>query len=341
MRREVLLPRRIRLAILAFLFVIVLGSCGYMLIEGWGFFDSLYMTLISLSTVGFTEVHELSQAGRTLTMLVIVLGIGVGGYAIGTISAFLVGGEVQEIMRGHRRIQMLRRIENHVIICGYGKIGQQAAQDLGMEKQTLIVIDNDPVALALAEESGFMTVEGDATDDNVLSKARVEQAYAILSALSGDHANLVVALTARNINPKIFIVARGSDEDSEKLLMRAGANRVVLPYHIGGKRMASMVLRPDVVDFLDVAFHDEELSLRLEELEIAEDCPWDGKKLMESRIRQESGGAWVMAIKKPGEKMIVNPDINTVLEKGDRLVILGNDEQLGVLKTFSCVKPNL
>ena len=235
---------------------------------------------------------------------------------------------------------MLERIENHIIVCGYGKIGVQAAKDLHAENKKVVVIELDRDVLARAEDDGFLTVSGDATDDDILHEARLDHARAILCSLSGDHANLVVALTARSINPKVLIIARGSDEDYEKLLVRAGADRVVLPYHIGGKRMASMVVRPEVVDFLDVAFHDEELNLRLEEFEIAGGCPWDGKTLLESRIRQETKGAWVMAIKKPGKKMIINPPTNTVLEKGARLVVLGNQDQLARMRTFSCVKPH-
>ena len=332
-------PKQIWFAIGAFVLILVLGSIGYMTIEGWGFFDSLYMTIISLSTVGFNEVHTLSNAGRVVTIVVIVLGIGVGGYAIGNISAFLVGGEIQKIMRGRRRSLMLERIKDHVIICGYGKIGRQAAQDLKANQRLVVVIDSNPNTLARAEEDGFLVVKGDATDDETLLQSRVEFAKSILCALSGDHSNLVVALTARNINPNIFIVARGTDETSEKLLIRAGANRVILPYNIGGKRMASMVIRPDVVDFLDVAFHDEELNLRLEELEIGEGCPWDGKTLLESRIRQSSRGAWVMGVRKPGKKLIVNPPTDTLLNSGDRLVVLGNDAQLDTLKNFKCVLP--
>jgi voltage-gated potassium channel len=339
-RRELFVPQRIRLAILAFILVVVLGSSSYVVIEGWDFLDAVYMTLISLTTVGFGEVHDMSYLGRIVTMVIIILGIGVGGYALGSISAFLVGGEVQKVLRGRRRLQMLEKVQNHVIVCGFGKIGLQAAQDLKAEKQEIIVVENDDEVLARAEDDGFLTVKGDATDDDVLKQARVEHARAILCSLSGDNANLIVALTARSLNPDILIVARGSDESFEKLLKRAGADRVVLPYHIGGKRMASMVLRPDVVDFLDVACHDEELNLRLEELEIGEGCPWDGKTLVESRIRQESGGAWVMAVKKPGVKMIVNPQTDTVLQRGDRMVILGNEEQLEKLRQFSCVKPN-
>ncbi len=202
------------------------------------------------------------------------------------------------------------------------------------------MIEQDRDVLVRAEDDGYLTVAGDATDDDILHEARLNHARAILCSLSGDHANLVVALTARSINSKIFIVARGSDVDFEKLLVRAGADRVVLPYHIGGKRMASMVVRPEVVDFLDVAFHDEELNLRLEEFEISGGCPWDGKTLLESRIRQETKGAWVMAIKKPGKKMIINPPTNTVLEKGDRMVVLGNQDQLAKMRAFSCVKPH-
>ena len=336
---DLALPSNIRIAILAFVLVVLLGAFGYMIIEGWDFFDSLYMTIISLSTVGFREVHNLSEGGRILTMVVIVLGIGVGGYTLGTITAFFVGGEVREVMRGRWRSRMLEKTKDHVIICGYGKLGIQAARDLKAENIPVVVIDRDSTIASRAEEDGFLVVSGDATDDEVLLSARVEHARAVICALSGDHANLVVALTAKSVNPNVFVVARGSDNTSQKLLRRAGANRVILPYQIGGRRMASTVLRPEVADFLDVAFHDEELDLKLEELEISGGCPWDGKTLLESRIRQESHGGWVMAIKKPGKKMVVNPPTDTILQKGDRIVVLGNDAQIEALRGFSCVKP--
>lgn len=306
--------------------ILLTGTFGYMLLEDWHILDAVWMSIITMSTVGFSEVVPLDAAGRVLTIFIIVSTILVGGYAVGNIGAFFLGGEVLNILRGHKLERDLERLKDHTILVGYGGIGREAAAEL--TSVNLVIVEHDPNAVKDAREDGFLTIEGDATYDSILRRAGIEQADGILVATGDVANNVLISLTARELNPDIFISARGDEPGSERKLKLAGANRVVLPSQIGGRRMAAFLKNPTVVDFLDLVMHGSDLSLRLQEFEVAERCSLSGKTLKESDIRKASGGALIMSVKHRDAGLIVAPPPDYRIEAGDMLIALGTDSSL-------------
>ncbi len=328
------LRRTVRKFVLAAVFivgVVILGTIGYMVIEGWNFVDSLYMTVITIATVGFKEVGQLDDLGRIFTIFLIFLGIGVGGYAIGTIIAFIVEGQLLDIMRGRRMAKEITGLKDHIIVCGFGKIGMEVCASLAAAGRDFIVIDINPERIDHALSLGYIAAVGEATDDEILEKCGIRRAHGLISAISDDSANVYLVLTARALNDKLRIIARGVGEATHKKMLRAGADRVVSPYEIGARRMAALMLKPEIVDFLEVLSPAGDYGLRLERVEIKPKCIIAGKRLDESNIKRDTHGAMVVGIQKPGQGMIINPPKSTVLEAGDVLLAIGTDEQLASL----------
>ncbi|HCP09645.1 MAG: TrkA-N domain protein, partial [Thermodesulfobacterium sp. 37_54] len=244
------------------LVVIGLGTVGYMVIEELSFLDALYMTVITLATVGFREVKELSEVGKVFTIVLIVLGFGVFTYAATTIAQILIEGELKDVFNERRRRKMLEKLRGHYIICGYGRMGRIIAKELKANGKEVVVIEKnlDP------KEEGYLFVIGDATKDEILKEAGIEKAKGLVSVLSSDSDNLYVVLSARALNPDLFIIARAAEESARKKLKMAGANKVVCPYHIGGLRMAHSLLKPNVVDFWEFITSSEYLNVDIEEI---------------------------------------------------------------------------
>lgn len=329
------LPRTPFYLIALLLGIIVLGSAGYSLIEGWSFGESLYMTVITIATVGFHEVRELSPAGRYYTIGVILIGVGVVGFTLSDFTAFLVSGKIRELLRLGKMQKRIAHMKNHYIVCGAGKMGYEAIQQLRLEKQDPVVIERDPEKALRLETEGVATLRGDATRDEVLQQAGVEQARGLLAALPDDADNVYVTLSARGLNPQLFIIARGADEASQNKLLKAGANRVVLPYHIGGRRMACMLTRPEIVDFLDVMMGKDELSLRMEIILVGEKSKLVNRTLQESSIRRETGGALVMSLIRRDGQLLTNPSRDTQILAGDQLMVLGHTDQIQHLEQMA------
>jgi voltage-gated potassium channel len=309
--------------------ILVGGTIGLMIAERWTVLEAIWMTVITMSTVGFGEVRPLDPTGRILTMLIILSTLLVGGYAVGNIGAFFIGGEVRKIIRGRRLERDISRLSGHIVLTAYGRVGREAA--IGLPNDKILVVDSDPAALAEARDSGFLTLEGDATHESVLKIAGVERARAMIVATGSVADNILICLTARDLNPNIFIAARGDDPGSESKLKRSGANRVVMPNQIGGRRLAAFLRHPAVMDFLDLVTHGDDLALQLQEIQVAKKCPLIGKTLGESDLRKESGGSLVMAIKQPGGELIVAPPPGYQLAAGDLLIVLGTDQSLAVV----------
>lgn len=328
-KRNVLLP----LVLLAA--VLLLGSIGYSLIEGWSLPDSLYMTVITIATVGFKEVRDLSEAGKFYTIGVILIGVGVVGFSLSNFTAFLVSGQVREMMRAGKMQKQIAKLKNHFIVCGAGKMGYEAVHELVAEGKDVVVVDSDPGKVQKLEEEGIAALSGDATDDDVLRRAGVERARGLLTTLPSDADNVFVSLSARGLNPSLLIIARGAEELSEGKLLRAGANRVILPYQIGGRRMAAILVRPEIVDFLDVMMGKDELSLRMEIVRVGEGSSLSGRSLKESNIRRETGGALVMGLLRKEGELIPNPGRGTVILSGDRLLVLGHADQIQQLEVLA------
>lgn len=324
-------------ALLIFL-VLLIGTLGYKFIGGWSLFDAFYMTTITIATVGFGEVHNLDPTGRAFTIVIIFLGIGVGGYAVATITAFLVEGTLLDIVKGRRMVRELTALKNHIIVCGYGKIGVEVCACLAAAGKDFIVIDTDPVKIDAALSLGFIAAVGEATDDDILLKCGIRHAAGLISAISDDTANVYLVLTARALNDRMYIISRGVGDASHKKMLRAGANRVVSPYEIGARRMAALMLTPDIVDFVEAFSPANTYGLRLERIPLRDHSHLDGLKLEESFIKRDTHGALVLGIQKPGQAMMINPPGSTVLQPEDVLFVIGTDEQISILKKMAGTK---
>jgi voltage-gated potassium channel len=327
--------RRIRWALGLVTSVVVAGTVGYMILERWSFLDSLYMTVITVGTVGFSEVHPLDPVGKAFTIGLILAGVASLAFAFGQLVDFILEGHLTNILEVRRMEKRLSELSGHTVVAGLGRVGNVVARSLADEGAPFVVIDSDADAVRLAADNGWAVVEGDATEEDVLRRAGVEHAAAVITALSGDAQNLFVTISARALNPSAFIVARSEHESTEAKLHSAGANRVITPNVIGGRRMASMVLRPTVSDYLDLVSGTHGVEFRLQEAELAADSTYAGHSLGEARIR-ETTGAQVVAILHPDGTVEANPTAATVLRAGQRLVVLGSADQVAVLMERAC-----
>jgi voltage-gated potassium channel len=309
-----------------FLCVITFGIVGYMLVEGWSFIDSFYMVVITLSTVGYMEVQPLSDAGRMMTAAMILGGVGSFAYLMGTMSQVIIEGRLQHIWGKRRVNKLIKGLRDHFIICGYGRIGSVVVEEIEKEGYPMVVIEKDPEALMILENKGVLCIGGDATLDEVLLSAGLERARCLITALSQDAANVFVTLTARQLNPGLTIVARTDTESHIARLKRAGADRVVMPYNIGGLRMAQSVLRPTVTNLLDLAGRGD-IDLQMEELLVSPDSELVGRLVKDSGIRANFE-VIIVCIKSAAGEMLFNPGPNTEIRAGDLLIALGKPENM-------------
>jgi voltage-gated potassium channel len=302
-------------------------------IEGDSFLDSLYMTIITISTVGFGEIHRLSVPGKIFTIFLIMFSFGTYAYAISIITTYFVESKLSIwFLKGARGKSTLKKMENHVILCGYGRNGQQAAEELKMFNKSVVIIENRHDIIIDNLEQQFRFIEGDATNDDILLKANIDSASALITTLPNDADNLFVVLSARSINPELKIISRASSESSEKKLRVAGANNVILPEKVGGNHMAVLVAKPDIVEFL------EHLSIRgssptnLEEIVCSDlESEISCKSIHEIGIRQKSG-ANIIGFKTPEGEFILNPSPETNVIPGSKLFVLGTQEQIETMK---------
>jgi voltage-gated potassium channel len=322
--------RRLRISLLTLTITIALGTVGYALIEGWGPLDALYMTVITISTVGFQEVHILSNAGRAFTIAVIIFGAGTIAYTIGSLLQFMVEGQLLRILGRKKLEKKISKLQGHHIICGYGRIGALIASEF-RGRVPFVVVEQNPEACQRLSEDDLLFVQGDATDDETLINAGIQRARGLITAVTSETANVYITLTARGLNPDLFILARCGEEGTEKKLRRAGANKVISPYRIGANRMAWAILRPSVVDFIDIAVGGENLELQLEEIRIAPGSALVDKTLVSSGIRQE-WGIMIIGIKKISGIMLFNPASTTSIEAGDVLITLGEQPAIQKLE---------
>ncbi len=302
--------------------ILLVGTLGYVLLEGWTVLDALYMTIITITTVGFGEVNVVSRAGRIFTICIIFLGMGIMAYSLGIVAQFMVETQVRSILGRRKLGRELRSIKDHYIVCGFGRIGKIISQGLKSQKIPLVVIDQSQESKEILEEEDIPHIIGDATSDDILIEAGIERAKGLITVVLSDADNLFITMTARGLNPNIFILSRADEEATEKKLMRAGANRVVLPYLIGGMRMVHTILRPAVMDFIDFTMHEKNIELKLEELLVGERSGLNGKSLINSGIRREMN-VIIVAIRKKGGEMIFNPSSETMIEAGNTLIALG------------------
>lgn len=333
------LPRILWRFIVVPLMFIILGTLGYRVLQPdkYDWFDALYMTVITLSTVGYMEVQELSVAGRIFTMFLILGGVFTLFYSAAEIFRIIISGELADALGKQQMEQALANIKNHVIVCGYGRMGRLVCAEFERMKKPFVVVDPDTNVFRDFESQVGVTLVGDATSDHILRRAGIDRAHALVSVMATDADNLFATMSARLLNAKLVIVARVEGAESEAKLLRAGANRVVSPYQIGGTRVAQAVLKPTLVDFIELTTRTEHIELRLEETTIDADSALVGRTLRDSRLMAEHQ-IIIVAIKKNTGHMIFNPPAHTVLQAEDVLVAIGHVEQLEKLAEMATRK---
>jgi voltage-gated potassium channel len=325
---------RLLLPVAVLLALLTAGTVGYQLVEGWGWFDALYMTAITITTVGFHEVNPLSAAGRVFTMALALGGVFTAFYAAAEFIRAVVTGEIRRVLGRQRMQSRLEKLAGHLVVCGFGRMGRLVAEEFSAAGLPFVVVDRDAKVLeGFAIPHGIPLV-GEATADDVLRRAGVERARALVTAAASDADNLFITMSARLINERLLIVARAEGEGSEVKLRRAGASRVVSPYNIGGHRVAQAVLRPNAMDFIELATRTGHLELQIEEVEVGAGSPLVGRSIKASPIRSELG-IIIVAVKKPAGKMAFNPAPETTLEAGDLLISLGHRQQLDRLEEMA------
>ncbi len=318
--------------IVFFVAFLILSSLGYVVFENYSFLDALYMVFISITTVGYGEIQPLDKFGRVYTIFVILIGFTGFGYTIKVLTENLVESILTLKFRRNKMLKLISEISNHYIICGYGRIGKIITDELHKANKEVVVVDNDKELLHDLIKRKIPFLLGDATDDETLLEAGVERAKVLVAALPKDTDNLFLVLTAKQLNKNLHIIARASVESSEKKLYRAGANKVFSPYKIGAMRMAKAILKPSVTDFLDFTYHDTLINeIEMDEVTIPETSSLVGKNLAESEIRKKYN-AIVVAIKKKDGKMVFNPNFDYVLQGGDTLIFISEQENIDRLK---------
>jgi len=305
--------------------LIIIDVTGYMIIEKANFFDALYMTVISITTVGYKEVIDLTPQGKLFTIWVIFSGLGTFFYIAGTIAESAFEGNIRRIL-GRRKMKTLLKLKDHVIIAGFGVMGEQVARELDKLKIKFVVIESDSERFANAEEKGYNVLLGDATDEEIFRKAALDKAKTFISLLSSDADNIFTVMTARELNPSIFIIARALDISNRNRLYKIGANRVITPYELSCRRIVNTVLRPNVVEFFDVMTYSAKMSLSIEEITIQKDSPFAGKQIKDSGLRQKYN-IIVIAVKRKDE-MFFNPSPNQEILPGDILILVGDRDKL-------------
>jgi voltage-gated potassium channel len=318
--------RRIRLALLLLLGVSVAGTIGYIVL-GYDVLDAIFQTVITITTVGFKEVRPLTAAGKIFTIVLILAGTGTALYAFGLILETLVEGHLRHHFERRRMERNIARMNGHTIVCGWGRVGRAVGGYLAGQGTEVVVVDINADRVA---EIGYPVIVGDVTDDEVLRKAGLMRARALVAAINTDAENVYVTLSARALRPDLVIVARARTEDSEPKLMRAGATRVVNPQRIGGQRIAAAASQPNVVEFLDVVIHDGSLEFRLEEVSIEAGSRLAGRTLAEANLGQTTG-ALVLALRGSDGSFIANPPQQTAIEAGHVLIAIGTERQLQAL----------
>ena len=319
--------RRFLFPIISLAVLLAAGTAGYRWMESLGTIDALYMTVITISTVGFGEVKPLSPTGRLFTIGLIFSGGGLVAYTLSGTAAFVLSGEWRANWARKKRHSMLAHISHHVIICGYGRIGRHVAHELKAEGIPFVVVDLSPEKIADIMESGCLALQGNASSEANLKEAGIDRARGLVAAANSDAENVFIVLTARSMRKDLLIVARANFEESEPKLLRAGANRLILPYRITGRRMVTMLVRPDVADFLDDVAHAGGMELLLEQVQLMPASPLVGKTLSQAQLPGKLG-ITVVACKLPNGQLNMRIRPDTVLQANAQLIALGTREQL-------------
>ncbi len=331
--------RRLRSPFVLLISVIILGTLGYYLLWrslGGSWLDAVYMTFITITTVGYNEIYPLDSSGRILTIFISITGIGSLFYVFSATMEYLVIRQLQD-PSGRRKMQeKINKLEDHTILAGLGRMGQQAARELAQQSSSFVIIDHHPPLENLAKQEGYLYIIGDATEDEVLEQAGVKRAKNLIAAAGDDASNAFIVMSARALNPNLVIVARADNEAAIKKLLKAGANRALDPYSIGGRRLVNLVLRPAAIDFLETTMKRGQQALGVQDIEVQDGSDFDGKSLRQLDIRRRFG-VTVLAVLREG-KTVTNPSPDFVLKKGDQIISLGMSEQLEKLGELEAEK---
>jgi voltage-gated potassium channel len=322
--------RRLGGAVVALAAVMLLGTTGYVLL-GFSLLDAFYQTVTTVATVGYREVEPLDATGKIFTSVLILVGVGTTLYALSVLIETVIEGRLQDLLGRRRMTRTIGNLRDHVIVCGWGRVGRSIADELTEAGRTFVVVDSDPARVTACP---YPAVEGDATEDATLRQAGIERANALVAAVDGDADNLSVTISARALNPSVFIVSRVRNEANEDKLRRVGADRVVNPQSIGGTRIAAFVLQPNVAEFVDVVMHDRTLEFRLEEVVVPPDSSLAGTTLRAAQIRDRTG-AMVLAMRDPDGTFTTNPTPESPIQAGHVLIAIGTEAQLASLDALA------
>jgi len=327
--------RTLKVGVGLFVFILLAGTLGFHFLEGMNFLDSMYMTVITISTVGFKEVGEepLSGAGKVFTMGMIITSLGSLAYVGSNMARFVFDGELANYIKTYRVDKKIAKLKNHVIIVGYGRNGEQAAVELHEHGVEFVIVDKrDNVISRVRQNPELLYIKGDATHEEILEKARINDARALIATTPNDADNVFVVLTARSMNPGLIIISRASEMESQMKLKRAGATNVIMPERIGGQRMAKLVHQSDVVEFLEYILLQKSRDVSLEEVPCKNLSErFVGKSIAELKVREVSG-ANIIGIKISGARYVFNPDPNMILSRNDQLFVLGTPTQISQLQ---------
>jgi len=325
--------KKLKISLFILCSTFILGTLGYHFIEGWGFVESLYTTVITLATVGYGDFHPQQMTGRLFTVVLIAFGVGTMAYTADVATEAMVEAQLKRAMGRGKLRKKIARLEGHYIVCGYGRIGHVICRQFVAENIDFVIIEENTETIQRIAEEGFVYYHGSATEDKALLESGIKRAKGMVCALPSDAQNLYVILTAKEFNPDIYILSRAEDETSECRLLRAGADRAISPYTVGGMRMVMAALRPAVVDFIEITTRRQNIELRLEEIAVCDVSSIHGRSIKESEIKRRYG-IIIIAIKTESGQMIFNPEAEYVIQRGDRLITLGENRNLG---TFSGV----
>ncbi len=315
-----------------FCLILFSGTFGYIYLEHYDFTDALYLTIITVATVGYGDMVPVTSGGKLLTVVLVLVGVSFVMYMFGKIIENMVEGGLREILGKRQMKKQLQHLSNHYIVCGHGRIGSIICATLHDNKKDFVVIENDAEELHAIQAKGYVKIKGEASNDNILIEAGIERASGLIAVVSTDADNVFITLTAKGLNEKIKVLARSSGANGAEIkLKRAGADKVISPYYIGGRRMAQSMLRPNVTDFIDLAMYTSDLSLRLEEILVTESAPINGLSLLQSNLRKKYN-IIVIGIKRKEGEMQFNPTPDTVILAKDILIVLGQNQQISDLK---------
>jgi voltage-gated potassium channel len=323
--------RHLTFALSISILILAFGTIGYMTIEGWPFIDALYMTVITISTVGFKEVNQVGAAGRVFTIILVFSGVGFTLYVAAAIVQFMVEGRIRIIMGRRRLDKKIERLKNHYIICGYGRIGRVLCRHLRRANIDVAVVEKDPELIPVMDADGVLYIAGDAADENNLMKAGIERAKAVVAALATDTDNVFLVLTARQLAPELLIMARSSQDTAKIKLPAAGADFVESPYEMGAVSMAHRIIRPTVTSFLNLAFAHKRRDIQMEEIPVSPSSEMANVQLKDSGIRQKYN-LIIIAIMKPDGNMLFNPSFEAVITPNDTVIAVGEADNLQQLE---------